>query len=133
MKLLHLKYALFIGICSMLFACAKKEPADILVKKSGTWNYLYKDTYHPNSEPFSSSSGKIVFNADGTGVQKTDTADIAIKWEATNFTVMIEHNQQVYTYYSIKEESNKKIVLENTAYLPHFGTEYYRILILTRE
>lgn len=133
MKLLHLKYAFILCICSMLLSCAKKEPADILVKKKGTWNYLYKDTYHPDSESFSSSTGQIIFNTNGTGVQKTDTADIAIKWAATNFTVRIEHSPQFYTYYAIKEESTKKVVLENISYLAHFGTKYYRILILTKD
>ena len=110
MKLLYLKYVLFIGICSTLLACTKKEPADILVKKKGTWNYSEEHYY--NGTLTGTKTGKITFEANGT----------AIKWDATNFTVTIEYYPKEYTYYAIKEESAKKIVLENKSiYSPNEG------------
>lgn len=111
MKLLHLKYAFILCICSMPFSCTKKEPADILIKKKGTWNY--SEDYYYNGTPTGTKTGKITFEADGAGIITSDTGDAAIKWDATNFTVTIEYYPKEYTYYAIKEESAKKIVLEN--------------------
>lgn len=129
MRLLHLKYALFIGICSMLFACAKKEPADILVKKSGTWNFSEEHYYYGSL--LSTNTGKITFEPNGTGTITTDTGNAAIKWAATNFTVMVEYEPTVYTYYSIKEESTKKIVLEDPVF--YINPERSRVLTLTKK
>ncbi|MBL7704736.1 MAG: hypothetical protein JNM21_04215 [Taibaiella sp.] len=109
MKLLHLKNVLFIGICSTLLACAKKEPADLLVKKDGTWDY---SKYYYNGSYSGTITGKITFEPDGTGTIIKDTGNAAIKWAATNLTVTIEYYPKNYTHYSIKEESAKKIVLE---------------------
>lgn len=111
MKLLHLKYAFVLCICSVLFSCTKKEPADILVKKKGTWNYSEEHYY--NETLTGTKNGEITFEANGVGIITTDTGDAAIKWDATNFTVTIEYYPKEYTYYAIKEESAKKIVLEN--------------------
>lgn len=127
MKLLHLKYVFILCICSMLLSCAKKEPADILVKKSGTWNYSEEQYY--NGTYTGTKTGKITFEANGTGTITRDTGDVAIKWDATNFTVMIEYYPKEYTYYAIKEESAKKIVLENKSiYSPN-----ERLLTLSRK
>lgn len=111
MKLLHLKYAFILCICSMLLSCAKKEPADILVKKKGTWTYSEEHYYYGTLT--GTKAGKITFEANGAGIIATDTSDAAIKWDATNFTVTIEYYPKEYTYYAIKEESAKKMVLES--------------------
>ena len=127
MKLLRLKYAFVLCICSLLFSCAKKEPADILVKKKGTWNYSEEHYYYGTLT--GTKTGKITFEANGTGTVTSDTGDAAIKWDATNFTVTIEYYPKEYTYYGIKEESAKKIVLENKSiYSPN-----ERLLTLNRK
>lgn len=110
MKLLHLKYALFIGISITLLACSKKEPADLLVKKNGTWDF---SEYYYNGSHSETITGKIIFEPDGTGTITRDTGNAAIGWAATHLTVTIEYYPKQYTHYSIKEESAKKIVLEN--------------------
>lgn len=129
MKLRHLKYALFIGICSMLLACTKKEPADILVKKSGTWDF--SEAYYYYGALSSTKTGEITFESNGVGQLIIDTGVVVFKWAATNFTVMIEYEPKVYIYYSIKEESAKKIVLEDPVY--YINPERSRVLTLTKK
>ena len=96
---------------SLLLSCAKKEPADILVKKNGTWDFSAEHFYLGTHT--GTTAGEITFESNGTGTITSDTGNAAISWAATHLTVTIEYYPKQYIHYFIKVASAKKIVLED--------------------